>query len=125
MNTAQQLDYVADAFTTIYLISTEEEIQRDIAAFTQRWGGVDLLTFAYVLQHAKGTDQIIAASALGHTLSTWAKELILPFLHDDNPKLRWTVALSLGEMQEKQALPMLITMLQEYLPPPPSSFAEY
>lgn len=124
MTTVQQ-DYVEDAFTAIHVISTEEDTRRDIADFIQRWGGIDPLTFAHVLQHAEGLDQVIAAFALGYTGSTWAKELLLPFLHSSNPQLRWAVALSLGEMQEKQALPVLIDMLQEYLPPPPSPLAEY
>ena len=125
MTTVQQQDYVEHAFTAIYLITTEEDTRRDIEAFTQRWGGIDFLTFAHVLQQAEGSDQVIAAFALGYTGSTWAKELLLPFLHAANPQLRWAVALSLGERQERQALPVLIDMLQEYLPPPPSPLAEY
>jgi hypothetical protein len=100
-------------------------MQEAIQAFAQRWRGLDLSTFAHILQHAQGEDQVIAAFAVGYTHSAWAKALLLPFLHSDNTQLRWAVALCLGEMREPEALPMLVQMLQEFLPPPPSTHAEY
>lgn len=117
--------YVEHAFMAVNIITTEEDIERDMEAFVKRWGGVDPSTFAHVLQHAQGEDQIIAAFALGYTKSMWASELLLPYLQNDNPKLRWAVALTLGERREPEALPILIKMLQEYLMPPTSYSAEH
>ncbi len=87
-------------------------------AFAQRWGGLDLVPFAYVLQHAQGEDQMVAAFAIGHTLSAWARELLLPFPLSNDPRVRWAAALPLGDMREAQVLAVLKGMLQEFLPPP-------
>lgn len=125
MTITSRPNYAEYAFNTINVLSIDEYVQQDIEAFAQRWGGLDLSTFAHVLQYARGEDQVIAAFAVGYTPSAWAKELLLPFLHSDNTQLRWAVALSLGEMKEPQALPVLIKMLQEFLPQPPSNQAEY
>lgn len=110
--------YVEYAFNAIRVISTEVWIQEDIAAFTQRWGGVDLATFVHVLHHGQVDDQMVAAFAIGHTRSAWARELLLPFLQSDDPGVRWASALSLGEMKEERARPVLVQMLGEFLPPP-------
>ena len=47
-------DYVTYAFRAIRVISTEEWLQEDIEAFQERWGGVDLLTFARVREPGAG-----------------------------------------------------------------------
>src|SRR5260370_28945868 len=117
-------DYVASAFRAIRVISTEEWLQEDIAAFQERWGAVDLLTFARVLQQAQGDDQMVAAFAIGHTRSAWARDLLLPFLRSDDPGVRWAAALSLGEMKYERARPVLARMLGEFLPPPYTPLGE-
>ena len=68
---SQHPDYVEYAFNVIRVINTEEWLQEDIEAFTQRWGGVDLATFA-----------------IGHTRSRWARDLLIPFLQSDDPGVR-------------------------------------
>src|SRR6266852_2064405 len=93
-------DSVEHAFNAIRVINTEEWLQENIEAFQERWGGVDLLTFARVLQQAQGDDQMVAAFAIGHTRSAWARGLLLPFLQSDDPGVRWAAALSLGEMKK-------------------------
>ncbi len=117
-------EYVSYAFNAIRVISTEEWLQEDIESFTQRWGGVDLSTFARVLHQAQGDDQMVAAFALGHTRSAWAKDLLLPFLQSDDPGVRWAAALSLGDMKEERAQPVLVQMLHEFLPPPYTPLGE-
>lgn len=121
---SDQPAYVEYAFNAIRVISTEEWTQEDIGAFTQRWGGVDLTTFTHVLRHAQGEDQMVATFAIGHTRSAWARDLLLPFLQSDDPGVRWATALSLGEMKEERARPVLVRMLQEFLPPPYTPLGE-
>jgi HEAT repeats len=111
-------DSVAYGFNAIRVISTQEWLQEDIEAFQERWGDVDLLTFARVLQQAQGDDQMVAAFAIGHTRSAWARDLLLPFLQSDDPGVRWAAALSLGDMKDERARPVLVQMLHEFLPPP-------
>ncbi len=111
-------EYVEYAFYAITVISTEEWIEQDIEAFTRRWGGVDLLTFAHVLQHGQGEDRMRAAFALGYTHSAWASDLLSPYLQDEDAGLRWAAVLSLGAMKDERARPVLIHALQEFLPPP-------
>lgn len=121
---SQHPDYVEYAFNAVRVIKTEEWLQKDIEAFTQRWGAVDLTTFVYVLHQAQGEDQMVAAFAIGHTRSRWARDLLLPFLQCDDLGVRWAAALSLGEMKDELAKPILVRMLQEFLPPPYTQLGE-
>ncbi len=63
---------------------------------------------------------MVAAFAIGNTGSTWAKDTLRPFLHHEDAGVRWAVVLSLGEMREPLALPVLVEMLQEFLSHPES-----
>jgi len=69
-------DYVTYAFRAIRVISTEEWLQEATEAFQKRWGGVDLLTFARVLEQGQGDDQMVGAFAIGYTCSAWARDLL-------------------------------------------------
>ena len=109
--------YVEYAFSAIQIIATDEEYIKDFAA---HWGGLELATFARALREGQYRDQEVAAFAVGYTDSTWARDLLLPFLHHEYPEVRWAAALTLGEMREEAAFPMLINMLQEFLPPHPA-----
>ena len=109
--------YVEYAFGAIQIIATDEEYIKDFAA---HWGGLELATFARALREGQYKDQEVAAFAVGYTVSTWARDLLLPFLHHEHPEVRWAAALTLGEMREEAAFPMLINMLQEFLPPHPA-----
>ena len=117
-------DYVIYGFNAIRVISTQEWLQEDVAAFQKRWGGVDLITCARVLQQGQGDDQMVAAFAIGYTRSAWARDLLLPFLQSDDPGIRWATALSLGDMKDEQARPVLVRMLHEFLPPPYTPWGE-
>lgn len=110
--------YVKYAFDAVGIIRVDEEYE-DIKDFARRWGGLDLVTFARVLHEGAPQDQQVAAFALGSTESRWARDLLLPFLHHEHPEVRWAAALSLGDMREEAAFPILIDMLQEFLPPHP------
>ncbi len=48
----------------------------------------------------------------------WGGVDLLPFLQSNDPGVRWAAALSLGEMKDERARPVLIRMLGEFLPPP-------
>jgi hypothetical protein len=111
-------DYVAHGFNAARVINTEEWLREDIESFTERWGGINLLTFARVVEQAHGDDRMVAAFVIGYTRSAWARDLLRPLLGDNDPGVRWAAALSLGEMKDDQARPVLVQMLGEFLPPP-------
>jgi hypothetical protein len=47
----------------------------------------------------------------------WAKDLLLPLLDSEHPRVRWAAALSLGDQRVEAAYPVLIGMLHEFFPP--------
>lgn len=115
--------YVEYAFGAVQIIELDEE---DIKAFAARWGGLELTAFARALDKGQYKDQQVAAFAIGYSDSKWARDLLLPFLHDEHPEVRWAAALALGETREEAAFPVLMQMLQEFLPPhPPVEFNWY
>lgn len=120
---AEWPDYVDYAFEAIEIIRVNEDYQND---FVKRWGGLDLATFARVLREGDRREQQVSAFAIGYTESTWARDLLLPVLHSEYPEVRWAAAISLGHRREGAAFPMLIGMLQEFLPPnPPAEYDWY
>ena len=108
--------YVEYAFTSIEVIGIDEEY---INVFAERWGGLGLDAFARALREGVLRDKQVAAFALGATRSRWARDLLLPFISNEAPEIRWAVALMLGEMREEAAFPALVGMLQEFLPSSP------
>jgi hypothetical protein len=116
-------DYVDYAFEAIEVLRVDEEYQSD---FVKRWGDLDLATFARALREGDRREQQVSAFAIGYTESTWARNLLLPLLHSEYPEVRWAAALMLGNRREKAAFPVLIGMLQEFLPPnPPGDYDWY
>lgn len=89
---------------------------QEMKAFLARWGGVDRETFVRVLANGQGVDRLLAICVLGESNLHQARTLLLPFLQSVHPQERWLSALYLGRKQEQLALPVLITMLTEYLP---------
>ncbi len=106
-------DYVKYAFGQLGYENYEDGTE----PFVNRWGGLDLETFARVLREGQGDDAVLAIFALGSTGKSWARELLLPFLQSARPMERWASALCLGKMREEQALPVLIRTLTEFFPP--------
>jgi hypothetical protein len=89
---------------------------QEMKAFLARWGGIDRETFVRVLAEGQGVDRLLAICVLGESNLPQARTLLLPFLQSVHPHERWLSALYLGRKKEKLALPVLITMLTEYLP---------
>jgi hypothetical protein len=89
---------------------------REMKAFLARWGGVDRETFVRVLAEGEGEDRLLAICVVGESDLPQARTLLLPFLQSAHPQERWLSAIYLGRKKENLALPVLITMLTEYLP---------
>lgn len=94
----------------------EYQPDQEMKAFIARWGGVDRETLVRVLAEGQGEDRLLAICVLGESDLQQAQTLLLPFLQSVHPMERWLSALYLGRKKEKLALPILITMLTEYLP---------
>ena len=108
--------FVKHAFHALHVLDMETDMQA-ISPFAQRWGGLDVSAFVRALREGDPHDQQIAVCALGWFPSRWSRDLLLPFLTHADPKVRWTVAEQLGEMREETSFPVLLSMLQEFLPP--------
>src|SRR5579872_555451 len=107
-------DYVRHAFGAIEFYMIDENYLRD---FSDRWGKLSLPTFVRALREGNWRDQQVSAFAIGYTMSAWAKDLLLPLLHSEYPRVRWATAISLGNQRVEAAYPVLIMMLQEFFPP--------
>lgn len=107
-------DYVRDAFGAIEIYQIDENYLCD---FTERWGKLSLATFVRALREGDWQDQQVSTFAIGYTKSAWARDLLLPLLHSEHPRVRWASALSLGKQRVEAAYPVLIRMLQEFFPP--------
>jgi hypothetical protein len=94
----------------------EYQPDQEMKAFIARWGGVDRKTLVRVLAEGQGEDRLLAICVIGESDLPQARTLLLPFLQSVHPQERWLSALYLGRKKEKLALPVLITMLTEYLP---------
>ena len=89
-----------------------------IQTFVQRWGGWDQETCLRILREGEGEDKLISLFLLGEEPSKQVRSWLLPFLQSPQPKERWVCALVLGQMQAEEALPVLLSMLTEFFPPP-------
>jgi HEAT repeat protein len=88
-----------------------------IEGFTGRWGGLDRHTLVRVLGQGQGDDILLAIFAVGDIHNSESSDLLAPFLASSQPRERWASALCLGQMKDERALPVLLHMLTEFLPP--------
>lgn len=107
-------DYIERAFRTFYYGG---QYEKPLEAFIEQWGGVDTQTIIRVLAEGKGDAKVLAILALGYSGTLQADELLQPFLNSLEPIERWASALALGEMRDERALPVLVALLEEFLPP--------
>jgi|GEM_PF-2612090 hypothetical protein len=92
----------------------------DVDRLEEQWGELDEQTLLAALPVCEGVDRVFVLVAVGtccYTANPALKEVLLPFLESQVPMERWAAALCLGKLQEAQALPHLLTMLTEFLPP--------
>lgn len=95
----------------------DEDDHIAIEQFLARWGGTDHETLVRVLQEGQSEDRVLALFAIGYHTSSWAKELLFPFLGSTDPQERWASAICLGRMKQEEALPVLLSLITECLPP--------
>lgn len=55
--------------------------------------------------------------AIGYRGSDQARDILVSYLESTNPLERWASAIGLGRVHEERALPVLLTILTEFLPP--------
>lgn len=107
-------DYIDRAFRVFYYGG---QYEKHIKAFTQRWGELSIQTLLHVLTVGTSEEKVLALLALGYSNTVQARATLLPYLQSTVPMERWAGALCLGEIKEERALPVLIDMLDEFLPP--------
>ncbi len=107
-------DYIDRAFRLFYYGG---QYEKHVEAFIQRWRELSIQTFLHVLTAGTTQEKVLALLALGYSGTTHATTILLPYLESTVPMERWASALCLGEIKEERALPILIHMLDEFLPP--------
>lgn len=88
-----------------------------IEGFATRWGGFGPDALLRAVQAAEGQEWQFTMELLMHSAAQ-ARELVAPGLSSSDPVTRWYTALYLGALQDQRALPVLSTMLTEFLPSP-------
>jgi hypothetical protein len=98
------------AFDEFYL-EGDGVYQKEMEAFTQRWGSITFETMKRVLTEGHGDDVVIAIFALGFLQTPDTSTLLSPFLASLHVGERWASALCLGAIKDPQALPVLERLL--------------
>lgn len=91
-----------------------ERVSRE---FREHWGNVEIPAFTQALEEGQGVDKLLAIFVVGESGIAHACDLLLPVLQSSIPFERWASTLCLGKLKEERAIPTLITMLEEFLPP--------
>ncbi len=107
-------EYVERAFRTFYYGGQYEQ---SLETFVRRWGGSDIQTFAQVLSVGTQEEKVLALFAIGYSGTPQAQDILRPFLQSTQPMERWASALCLGELKDEQAIPVLVDLLDEFVPP--------
>jgi len=87
-----------------------------IAGFIQRWGAFDHSALERAFSQGAEDDRLFAINGLGHLGTPEAHALLLPALQSPHPQERWDSAVCLANLGDVQALPVLCSMLTDYLP---------
>lgn len=107
----ETLDY---AFHTLYYGG---QADRERATFAQHWGGLSDEAFTQALTSGTREEKALAILALGKEETARSDALLDAHLKSQEPMERWPAALVLGERRDPRALPVLLALLDEYLPP--------
>ena len=108
--------FIENALGQVDVLDTSRE-EKSIQEFVDKWGGSTPAHFLKALREGDRDEQQLAAFALGETRSAWARHILIPYLEHGDAEVRWAAALMLGQMREEAAFPVLLHMLQEFLPP--------
>src|SRR5579883_1071226 len=108
--------FIENALGQVDVLDTSGE-EKSIQGFVEKWGGSTPAHFLKALREGDRGEQQLAAFALGETRSAWARDILIPYLEHEDAGVRWAAALTLGQMREEAAFPVLLRMLQEFLPP--------
>jgi hypothetical protein len=107
-------EYVDRAFRAIYYGG---DYEREIDAFAQRWHGLETEAFTRALESGTPEERALALFALSYSDSPNAQAMLYTALESLEPMEQWASALCLGERKDEQALPMLLSCFEEFLPP--------
>jgi hypothetical protein len=83
--------------------------------FVQRWKPFTQEALVRALREAEGEERACALFAIGYVAFPGGELLLQPFLHSSNQLERWASALTLGEVRNPLALPVLEQLLIEGL----------
>jgi len=113
MDTARP-EYIDHAFRAVYYGGDSE---REIDAFAQRWNGLEPEAFTRALESGTPEEKALALFALSYSNSPGAQAILYAALESLEPMEQWASALCLGERKDEQALPVLLSCFEEFLPP--------
>ena len=113
MTTYSWPDSVDRAFRLFYYGG---QYEKHVEAFVQRWRELSVPTLRHVLTGGTPEEKVLALLALGYSGTPQATAILIPYLESPIPMERWASALCLGELKDEHALPVLIHILDEFLP---------
>ena len=107
-------DYLDRAFRSVYYGGDSE---REIDAFAKRWQGLEAEAFTRALESGTPEEKAVALFALSYSNHPNAQAMLYTALESVEPMEQWASALCLGERKDERALPVLLSCLEELLPP--------
>ncbi len=107
-------EYVDHAFRAVYYAGQYEQ---GIDSFAQRWGGLNGEAFTHALEKGTAEEKALALFALSYSDAPQAQTALYAHLAVPESMQRWASALCLGERKDERGLPVLISLLEEFLPP--------
>jgi hypothetical protein len=107
-------DDVDRAFRVVYYGG---DAKQKIEAFAQRWNGLETEAFSRALENGTQEEKAVALFVLSDRNVPNIQEILLAALESIEPMEQWASTLCLGEKKDKQALPVLLSFFNEFLPP--------
>jgi hypothetical protein len=107
-------EIIEEAFRTVYYGGQSD---REQVAFVQRWGGLSEDAFTQALASGTREEKAVAILSLGKAQTAQLDALLDIYVKSQEPMERWPAALVLGERHDARAFPVLLSLLDEYLPP--------
>ncbi len=107
-------DSVDRAFRAVYYGG---DYEREIGTFAGRWNSLETEAFTRALESGTPEEKALALFALSYSDSPNAHAILSTALESLEPMEQWASALCLGERKDEQALPVLLSCFEEFLPP--------